>query len=115
MSKACCAVMLSLVAAASLPAGAETVYRDPMRPYEPRAGTGNRAETIRYRLSTILISSSRRVAVINGQICREGDRVDGAEVIAIELRSVRLRAGSANLTVALASRVPQETGEEVAP
>lgn len=108
-----CAALLSILVAASLPA--ETLYRDPMRPYEPPA-EGRSAEPARYRLSTVLISSSRRVAVVNDQVCRVGDRVDGAEVIEIESEWVRLRVGSAYLTVALAGRAQREiTQEEAAP
>ena len=46
-------------------------------------------------LSSVLISPGRRVAVINGRRVRVGSRVDGATVVAIDRRYVRLeRSGT---------------------
>jgi MSHA biogenesis protein MshK len=99
-----------LLAAAAAPA--ENVYRDPMRPYEAPAEAGARAEPVRWRLSTVLVSPERRVAVINGRICREGDRVDGALVVAIERRSVRLRVGSKDMILAFTHRASGEAQQQ---
>lgn len=93
---------------AAAPLQADTLYRDPMRPYEPPSAATSRAEPAGFRLSTVLISSSRRVAVINGQVCRVGEWVDGAEVIAIESDWVRLRVDSRDVVVAFAGRGPRE-------
>ncbi len=86
--------------AAALIARADNLYRDPMRPYSPPAAAAGASEPVRYRLSSVLISPQRRVAVINGRVCRVGDRVAGAEVLAIERERVHLRVGGKELIVA---------------
>lgn len=49
-------------------------------------------------LKSILLSSNRRLAVIDGRSVRVGDRVGNARVIAIDADSVKLR-GSEGLTL----------------
>jgi hypothetical protein len=106
--------LLLIFASVGLPcaAAAENVYRDPMRPYEPPATAAERTEPARWQLSTVLVSPHRRVAVINGRICREGDQVDGALVVAIERESVRLRVGAKDMILAFANRAPRGENEE---
>jgi hypothetical protein len=81
---------------------AEPPLHDPMRPYQvaPQAGPGISIPR-RLELSAILVSSQRRIAVINKHFYREGDVVDGAEVIRIHPEFVQLRRGSENLEVRL--------------
>lgn len=86
--------------AAALMARADDPYRDPMRPYTPPVAAPGASEPVRYHLSSVLISAQRRVAVINGRVCRVGDRVAGAEVLAIERERVHLRVGGKELIVA---------------
>ncbi|HEX7061733.1 MAG TPA: hypothetical protein VF200_07160 [Woeseiaceae bacterium] len=98
--------------AAALVARADNLYRDPMRPYAPPAAAASASEPVRYHLSSVLISSQRRVAVINGRVCRVGDRVAGAEVLAIEHERVRLRVGGKEITVAFDSQPPRDAANE---
>lgn len=55
-------------------------------------------------VASILHSPQRRLAIVNGQIVREGDRIGGATVRAIEPRAVVLEtAGGARQTIELRS------------
>jgi len=48
------------------------------------------------KLSSLLISDSRRVAVINGRSCKTGDTIDGAVVKTISENSVLLFVNGKN-------------------
>lgn len=75
---------------------------DPMRPYRADNGAGTeKASPRRLRLSGVLVSTTRRIAVINGSLYREGDEVQGARITRIEPESVRLRRGDEELVVPL--------------
>lgn len=108
--------VLYLLTAAPL-VHADNVYRDPMRPYTPPAAAESASEPVGYRLSSVLVSPYRRVAVINGRVCRVGDRVAGAEVLAIEREWVRLRVGGKEVIVAFNGEAPRAevNREEAAP
>lgn len=73
--------------------------------------------TTRLELRGVLISSSARSALINGRVSREGDRIGGAEIIAIDEGAVRLLVGSTELNVRVGSTVvlEQSSSEEIAP
>ena len=95
---ACCCL---LVGAAQ---GAEPVLHDPTQPYSAIASEGGGpvgAPAPRFRLTGVLISPSRRVAIVNGKPYQEGQRVSGAELTRIESRSVQLRDGNHDLVVLL--------------
>lgn len=81
--------------------------RPPQRFVEPLA-SGADAEK-NWQLGSILISPQRRVAVINGQPLSVGDRVDGAQVLAVEPGQVRLRRGSREFVLKLLSKRPTVT------
>jgi len=75
---------------------------DPMRPN----GTGAapvRARAPQWRVESILVSASRRVAVVNGQAVAIGDRVGGARVVAIEPYEVELEFQGTRHRVQLAA------------
>ena len=55
----------------------------------------------RFRLRGIVRAPGDALAVVNGAVVRVGDRIDGAEVIAIEPRRVRLRVGVGEFYLAL--------------
>jgi len=73
-----------------------------------------------FQLKGVLISSTKRTALINGQMVQEGDRVAGLEIIAIDQDGVRVLRGARELSVAVGgtlvgdqwsnevSRIPQE-------
>jgi MSHA biogenesis protein MshK len=80
---------------------------DPTRPYRS-ASPGGPGEAARpFELSGVLLAPNRRVAVINGGLYREGDLVNGARVVRIEPRSVRLQRGDQSLVVELSGEPPQ--------
>ena len=84
---------------------------DPTRP--EGAGAAAPAETTgRLELRAVLIGSLRRVAVINGRAVGVGDRVDGAEVLAIEPGQVRIRAADGERELSLAGAVRLAPAEE---
>ena len=66
-------------------------------------GSADAGAALGYHLTGTLVSPSGRVAIINGRLSREGDRVDGAEIISIEAGVVHMRAGSAEISVSLGS------------
>ncbi len=77
--------------------GGEPSMRDPLRPpsYGATATEAGADDEVRFdasawRLYSTLVSSERRTAVINGRNVREGGRVGGATVIAIESNAVTL-------------------------
>ena len=86
--------------------------QDPTRPpsaQEIQAFLGeeaNASEPVvqRWQLQSILIADQRRMAIINGHRVREGDRIDSAEVIAIEPGRVELHHQSETIVLTLASR-----------
>lgn len=96
-----CAGLIALVTTASALAE-DLPLRDPMQPYR-RVPAADAAEAVArgFALSAVLISDSRRIAVINGDLRREGDEIDGARLIRIEPFSVRLRRGGEELVVPL--------------
>ena len=70
-----------LVAVANLCLGAD-LLRDPTRPYTARELTA--ATAPHFVVNAIIISSERRVAIVNGRRVGIGDKVGNATVIAIE-------------------------------
>jgi MSHA biogenesis protein MshK len=117
-SAPCVAISLLLAVAA---VAAEPPLRDPMQPFEPAAATAaSGSPQAPYRLSAVLISASRRIAVLNGRPYRQGDRIDGVEIARIEPGAVHLRRGDEQLVVRLrpqsvpennAGRVERDLGE----
>ena len=81
----------------------EPPLRDPMRPFGSDSSSGTVAvpDAPRFTLTAVLVSPTRRVAVVNGRPYLEGDAVDGAEIVAIELDSVRLREHGAERVISL--------------
>jgi len=75
--------LLSLLAVLSLPAAAD-VLTDPTRPpanWEPKpSGTQSQAAAVP-RLTSVLVSETRRVAVIDGVTLAEGETVNGVTVV----------------------------------
>jgi hypothetical protein len=91
--------MLALGVAAATSAQ-EPRLQDPMRPHVVAgAGSAGPAQSDRLSLTAVLVSDSRRIAVINGRIYHVGDRVNGEEILAIEPGVVRIRRGAASVLV----------------
>lgn len=84
---------------------AEPQLDDPMRPYITPPRAANVQDAARpFTLTGVLIAATRRVAVINGSLYREGDTINGARIVRIDPGSVRLQRGAENLIVQLAQR-----------
>jgi len=92
--------MLALLAAIALSASAAGAAerRDPLRPPDYRSALADAAAPLpraaldldAWTLTSTLVSSQRRVAIINGFAVRTGERVAGARVLRIEPGLVRL-------------------------
>ena len=116
----------AIVVAVLLLAGAvcadELPVRDPMRPFGGAVATASSSEPgtagkPRFALTGILISTSRRVAFLNGKPYVPGAVVDGAEIVAIEPGAVRLREHGVEVVVSLgrsrSARSPLVQGDTV--
>ena len=101
--------MLTVAAAlVSVPALADDaeVLRDPTRPYNARSvavapGGGSRSSNggvTSFRVTAIFTSDMRRIAVVNGRLVTEGDKVDGATVVEILADRLRLNLGGKAIT-----------------
>ncbi len=58
-----------------------------------------------FHLRGILITQSSRAAMLNGEVLREGDFTNGAEILAIGEREVRIRIGSEERSLRVGSTV----------
>lgn len=77
---------------------------DPTRPATFGAASPAAVKAPSYSVSSVVIGSDRRLAVVNGQTVSEGDRVDGARVVAVLAGGVRLQRGGREFTVELLPR-----------
>jgi FimV-like protein len=68
------------------------------------------------RLKGVLISENRRTALVGGRSVREGDRIGGVEIVAIEERGIRILAGAQELNVNVGGTfVPGSSRDKIAP
>lgn len=84
-------ITASAIAMASYASGEPIAgeFSDPMRPDRTRsAAAPARAE---FEVTAIFHSAERQTAIVNGHLVAAGDRVDGAEVVAIGPRALKLR------------------------
>jgi len=63
--------------------------------------TGTVRKGPRWVLTSTLVSSERKSAVINNRVVGLGDRVKGATVVAITPSRVRLRSGGVDVTLVM--------------
>lgn len=85
---------------------------DPTRPPGFRLvlpGGKTAAAEMKYILSSIRISSLRRLAVVNDKSVEAGDMVNGAEVIAILPAAVKLKKNGQVFSIRLVSQVVKKT------
>ena len=73
---------------------------DPMRPPQARQAQTPTPQPS-WDLSSILISENRRLAVVNDEIVKVGERVGGARVEQIEADRVVLRRGEQRMVLTL--------------
>jgi hypothetical protein len=97
----------------------ETPARDPMQPFGSAvaAAAAQAASAPRFVLTGVLISPTRRVALVNGRPYTPGDTIDGAEVVAVEPAAVRFREHGVEFVISLgqprSGRPPTAQGETV--
>lgn len=94
-------IILVFAAFVALPASADTRV-DPTRPPAAPALTqpaGAVESAPRLRLESTLVSSFRRIAIINGERVREGQLIAGARVESIDMNEVVLRANGRELVL----------------
>jgi hypothetical protein len=73
-----------------------------MRPFEADQASAVEGSAPReLNLTAVLVSSERRIAIINGALYREGNSIAGAVITRIEPQVVHLRRGSEVLVVPL--------------
>jgi MSHA biogenesis protein MshK len=83
---------------------AAEIKEDPLRPPGYRnsgAGVSARHSAPRWHVNEILISDSRRVAIVNGISVQKGEHVSGARVVAIEPDHVTLEYNNKLITARL--------------
>jgi hypothetical protein len=84
---------------------AEPAMHDPTQPFraaaagEPAAPASGREP--RFKVTAVIVSPTRRVAIVNGKAVQEGQQIGGAEVVKIDGRSVQLREGNREFVVQL--------------
>jgi hypothetical protein len=110
------AIALAALLVAIGAAADEPDPKDPMQPFRPGAAGYAGGPTVpRFRLTAVLVSPARRVAIVNGRPYQIGERIDGAEVIRIEPQAVHLRDGDAELKIGLGTRQPERAEVEAHP
>lgn len=85
---------------------------DPTRPPGHRLilpGGKKAATAIRFSLSSVRISPTRRTAVVNDRSVEAGDMVNGAKVVAIHPSEVKLKKQGKIFTIKLLSQVVKKT------
>jgi MSHA biogenesis protein MshK len=84
----------------------ELRVQDPTRPTVPaRAEGGDPTADSSLRLTGVLVSDTRRIAVINGRFYRVGDRVNGEEIIRIDPGSIRIMRGGEQVRVTVKNAI----------
>ena len=76
--------------------------QDPMRP----PNWGNTVEVInvsaeKINLQQILISKTRKIAVVNDQVVKEGQKIAGVTVVKIETNQIKIKRGGVVKTIKL--------------
>lgn len=95
-------------------ANAQGALVDPTRPPSMTAATtrdGAPEHAASQRLQSILISPTRKLAVIDGRTVTEGSRVDAATVVQIAETRVTLRQGAELLTLELYPGIQRTPGK----
>ena len=99
------AYMLSALLTAGVAGGQEAGVDDPMRPFsQPQTAGGPTTDEQAAVLTAVVISPSRRIAVINGKLLREGDEIAGRRIDRIESRSVVLSRNDNSVEIFLKER-----------
>jgi len=99
-------ILLGLATLASHVQAAGQLLSDPTRPYDSEWYTQNKPQTGNtYNLESTLVSSARRVAVINGIQVTEGDTLGNATVVRIGKYEVTLQSPNRQINLKLLPNV----------
>ncbi len=108
----CVSTIFILFTALVVACAAQAETFDPTKPVifkskpKPRKSAPKPAPKIdinAYQVSSILISPQRRIAVINGQVVSEGEKIDAAIVKEIQTAAVKLASGKTEFEIRLPS------------
>jgi hypothetical protein len=98
----CTLIVAGVLAAAGAARAEDAPVRDPMQPFRYVASAGGGVVAApRFALTAVLISPTRRVAIVNGKPYERGESVDGAEIVRIDPDAVHLRQHGNELVVPL--------------
>jgi len=99
----CALIVGGLLVAAAVARAEDAPVRDPMQPYRFVAGSGSAGGVVtpRFALTAVLISPTRRVAIVNGKPYERGESIGGAEIVRIDPDAVHLREHGNELVVPL--------------
>lgn len=96
------AIMLGLTLCITRTQAGEAALSDPTRPWQSSGYQQKRPQTAAsYSLNSTLVSSTRRVAVINGQHVSEGETVGNAIVVKIGKYDVLLQSPDRQINLKL--------------
>lgn len=95
----------------SSPAFGQPPLADPTRPAAVASGGAGPkiVQPLKWRLTSTLIASKRRVAIINDQAVQVGQAIDGAVLIAVESDSALLRRGGKKIQLDLIAETVKQT------
>ncbi len=95
-------LLFGLAVLTSLSHAAVAELNDPTRPYKADGYEQRNTQPVsRYNLNSTLVSSNRRIAVINGTYVTEGETVGDATVIRIRKHDVTLQSPNRQITLKL--------------
>lgn len=92
-------VIVCVLSGAPGPGFANEVLQDPTRPYV--AGGRTMVASPNFTVNAIIVSSERRVAIVNGRRVGVGGLIDGAKVISIDKEKLILEKDGKRITAAL--------------
>lgn len=105
-------ILFILMMFAVMPITSQAQLDDPTRPPGHRLvlpGGKKSDSAVRYSLSSVRISSTRRSAVVNDRSVESGDTVNGAKVVAIYPSAVKLKKQGKIFTIRLVSQIIKKT------
>lgn len=87
--------------------------RDPTRPPTEQLAAMGGKEDKRFAVSSILHAVNRQHVVINGQVLREGDVINGVKVVKIEDDRVQLMDGAMVIEIPIYKRVKEPVAADM--
>lgn len=109
-----CCLLTAVLVIAGLGFGSSAYASDPTRPpawMQQAPSVVPAVSQANFNLQQVLVRDDQRLAVINGELLREGQRISGAQVIEIKAAEVVLKTSQKRFVVSLLNntRVIRET------